>query len=106
MNQTLINSIDQSFKSLFGDNPILINSPGRINIIGEHTDYNEGFVLPAAINIGIIAALGKSNNAYCAIFAYDLNEKFEFNSQNTTPVFDGNWRNYILGVVGEIQKKD
>jgi len=105
MNQTLINSIDQSYKSLFGDNPILINSPGRINIIGEHTDYNEGFVLPAAINKGIIAALGKSNNAYCAIFAYDLNEKFEFNSQNTTPVFDGNWRNYILGVVGEIQKK-
>jgi len=105
MNQTLINNIEQTYKSLFDSNPVLVNSPGRINIIGEHTDYNEGYVLPAAINKGIIAAIGKTDNKYCSIVAYDLNEKLEFIADNIEPLSDGNWRNYVLGVVGEIQKK-
>jgi len=105
MNQTLINNIEQTYKSLFDSNPVLVNSPGRINIIGEHTDYNEGYVLPAAINKGIIAAIGKTDNKYCSIVAYDLNEKLEFIADNIEPLSDGNWRNYVLGVVGEIQKQ-
>ena len=61
MNTTLVKNIERSYEQKFNDKPILISSPGRINIIGEHTDYNEGFVFPAAIDKGIIAAIGKSN---------------------------------------------
>ena len=90
---------------MFEGNPVMINSPGRINIIGEHTDYNDGFVLPAAINKGIVAAIGKSDSSFCKIIAYDFDEKFEFFTENIEPLVNGNWRNYVLGVVGEIQKR-
>jgi galactokinase len=105
MKHNLISSIEKKYKSLFKEHPILVSSPGRINIIGEHTDYNDGFVLPAAINKGIITAIGKSDNSFCEIVAYDINEKHEFFTENTEPLPNGNWRNYILGIVGEIQKR-
>jgi len=105
MNTTLVQNIEQLFKQRFNDQSILVSSPGRINIIGEHTDYNEGFVLPAAIDKGIISAIGKSKNNFCSVFAYDINESFEFSTENIQPITNGNWRNYVIGVVAEIQKK-
>jgi len=104
MKQTLINNIEETYQLLFKERPILVNSPGRINIIGEHTDYNEGFVLPAAIDKGIISAIGKSDNEVSTAVAKDLNETHEFSMENVEPLVNGNWRNYILGVVGEMQK--
>ncbi|SNR64909.1 galactokinase [Lutibacter agarilyticus] len=105
MNTELKSKIAQEFLENFNEEPILIFSPGRINIIGEHTDYNDGFVFPAAVDKGIIAAISKSNSNESVAIASDLNEKFEFSIDNVAPLKDGNWRNYILGVVGEIQKK-
>ena len=105
MNTTLIQNIEQLFKQRFNDQSILVSSPGRINIIGEHTDYNEGFVLPAAIDKGIISSIGKSENNFCSVFAYDANESFDFSTENIQPIPNGNWRNYVIGVVAEIQKK-
>jgi galactokinase len=105
MNTTLVKNIERSYLLKFSDNPILISSPGRINIIGEHTDYNEGFVFPAAIDKGIIAAIGKSNTKKCSVFAFDANESYEFSTETIQPISNGNWRNYVVGVVGEIQKK-
>ena len=54
MNTTLVNNIKQDFLDKFNQEPLMIFSPGRINIIGEHTDYNDGFVFPAAVNKGIL----------------------------------------------------
>lgn len=105
MKQALIKSIKTTYQTLFNSNPILVDSPGRINIIGEHTDYNEGFVFPAAIDKGIITAIGKSKTGFCTVVANDLNEKHEFSTDDIKPLVDGNWKNYILGVVGEIQKQ-
>ena len=105
MNTTLIHNIEKSYQQKFNDKPILISSPGRINIIGEHTDYNEGYVFPAAIDKGIIAAIGKSNTNQCSVFAFDANESYEFSTEDIQPISNGNWRNYVIGVVGEIQKK-
>ena len=105
MNTTLIHNIEKSYQQKFNEKPILIYSPGRINIIGEHTDYNEGFVFPAAIDKGIIAAIGKSNTKKCSVFAFDANESYEFSTENIQLIPNGNWRNYIIGVVGEIQKR-
>ena len=104
MNIDLKRSIAREFSEKFKEDSILIFSPGRINIIGEHTDYNDGFVLPGAIDKGIISAMSKSSNIKSVAVASDLNETFEFDLKNIQPLSNGNWRNYILGVVGEIQK--
>jgi galactokinase len=105
MNIALIQNIEHSYMQRFKGRPILVSSPGRINIIGEHTDYNEGFVLPAAIDKGIVSALGKSNRNFCSVFAFDADESYEFSTENMQPIPNGNWRNYVIGVVAEIQKK-
>lgn len=105
MNQELIIKIKQAFKQNFESKPLIVSSPGRINLIGEHTDYNEGFVFPAAIDKGIIAAIGKSDSSICKVFALDAQEHYEFSLEDIHPIPDGNWRNYVIGVVAEIQNK-
>ena len=105
MNTDLYSKIINAFANNFKEKPLLIFSPGRINLIGEHTDYNDGFVFPAAIDIGIIAAFSKSTKNKCIIIANDLKETYEFTLDNVHALENGGWKNYILGVVGEIQKK-
>ena len=104
MNKILVENIADAFKKRYEEKPLLISSPGRINIIGEHTDYNEGFVFPAAIDKSIVAAIAKSDSKFCSIYAYDNDELFEFSLENIQPIINGNWRNYVIGVVAEIQK--
>lgn len=105
MDTTLIKHIKSSFLKIFNMEPLLIFSPGRINIIGEHTDYNDGFVFPAAINKGIVTAIQKSNTEFCTAVSADLNEEYTFSLENINSITNGGWKNYILGVVAEIQKK-
>ena len=59
MNSILIEKIEKKFKEQFGVSPSIFKAPGRINLIGEHTDYNDGFVLPAAIDKAIYFAAAK-----------------------------------------------
>mgnify|MGYP001825267707 FL=1 len=92
-------------KKNYGSHPLVIFSPGRLNLIGEHTDYNEGFVFPAAIDKGIYAAFEKSGSQACTIHALDLNETMEFSLEQINPLDGGGWKNYILGVVSEIQNR-
>jgi len=86
-------------------NPTVIaQSPGRINIIGEHTDYNNGFVLPAAIDKKTVVQLKKNgHSSICNIIANNVNETFEFDINNFEPIKSG-WENYVMGVVSELQK--
>lgn len=105
MNTELKSKIAKEFSENFKEDSILIFSPGRINIIGEHTDYNDGFVFPAAVDKGIIAAISKSTANTSVAIASDLKQRFEFSLDEVAPLKGGNWRNYILGVVGEIKKK-
>ncbi len=79
-------------------------APGRINLIGEHTDYNNGFVLPAAIKQKItfnVSSNGHKNN--CQITATDLGETILFDLQHLSPVPDS-WSNYVVGLCDEIIK--
>ncbi len=100
MNHT---NISQKFEELYGSSPLLVRSPGRINLIGEHTDYNEGFVLPAAIDKEMVIAVAKSDAATCRLYSYDLKESFEFGINKLLPSEPG-WANYIMGVVDQLQK--
>ena len=105
MNTSLAKTIENNFKNTYNTNPLMIFSPGRINIIGEHTDYNDGFVFPAAVNKGIIAAISKSDTNKSIVTASDFDETIEFSVNNISPLPKESWGNYILGVVAEIQKK-
>jgi galactokinase len=105
MNQALISNIKTQFIAKFKGNPVIIFSPGRINIIGEHTDYNDGFVFPAAVDKGIVAAIEKSDSGISTAYAVDKEEIIEFSVNNLKPSPQGSWQNYILGVVAEIQNR-
>ncbi len=97
--------IDQKFVTLFGQKPLLVRSPARINLIGEHTDYNNGFVLPAAIDKEIFFAVAPNKVNKFRIFAYNFNGYVEIENQLLTPQdTKDKWANYLMGVVVQLQK--
>ncbi|MBC9798175.1 galactokinase [Sinomicrobium weinanense] len=102
---TLTDKIQSLFTEKHGSTPLLIQSPGRINLIGEHTDYNDGFVLPAAIDRYIICALARNGHKdHCSVHAADFGETCEFSLAEVSPQERGSWKNYVLGVVAEMQQ--
>ncbi|UAM98326.1 galactokinase [Polaribacter litorisediminis] len=106
MSAKLTKEVQQQFIETFKTEPILIFSPGRINIIGEHTDYNGGFVFPAAVDKGIAAAIQKSDSGSCIAIALDLDSTIKFQLDSLKPSKEGSWENYVFGVVAEIQNKN
>lgn len=96
-------TIKQAYQQIFNDEPVLFFSPGRINIIGEHTDYNGGFVLPAAINKGIYLAVNRRPDTAIELYATAFNELFSCTTQ-TVAKANKQWPNYVLGVVNELQQ--
>lgn len=93
------------FYERFGSMPLVVQSPGRINLIGEHTDYNDGFVLPAAINKFIYVAIGKRQDDTIQLVAETYNETYTTTLQELTRI-DKHWSVYILGVVAQLQKNN
>lgn len=93
------------FQEKFGnDIPDVYASPGRINIIGEHTDYNGSFVFPGAIDKGMIAAIRFNGTNRVRVFAIDLDESAEFGlNENDAP--EQRWAKYVFGVCREIIKR-
>jgi galactokinase len=106
MNTDLIKDVNTIFLKEFKETPVLVFSPGRINIIGEHTDYNDGFVFPAAVDKGIAAAIQKTDAAFSTAYALDKNSKREFKVDTINPLKEGSWENYVFGVVAEIQNRN
>lgn len=106
MNTRIIQSTTAFFEKTFANTPQeIVLSPGRINIIGEHIDYNDGFVLPAAIDKVICFAFEKSNSETSKIVAIDLEESFEINLKNPLTLNEIIWTNYFRGVLQQIQNK-
>jgi galactokinase len=103
MNKKLVKKVKRSFEVQFKTKPLIVFSPGRINLIGEHTDYNDGFSFPAAINKGIALAISKNALNVSRVYAINKEELYEFTTENIKPLLDGGWKNYILGVVAELQ---
>ena len=99
MKKKLIQDTSEYFEKNFQKKPeTIILSPGRINIIGEHVDYNDGFVMPAAINKYICFAISKNEDSKVTLIAQDLNETYQFDLTNELKPVDTMWVNYILGV--------
>ncbi len=96
-------SLDKKFKELFNQVPLLVRSPGRINIIGEHTDYNDGFVLPAAIDKAIYVAVGERTDNEIHLYSVDFKETYTVAVTALQPT--KTWATYILGVVDQLIKR-
>jgi len=96
--------LEEFFKNRYKSNPIVVVSPGRINLIGEHTDYNGGFVLPAAIDKAIIVAVKKRNDDRISLYAMQFEQEYEV-SLTSFEKADHHWSNYILGVVDQLKKR-
>ena len=96
--------INQIFEDLFGSGAITVRSPGRINLIGEHTDYNLGFVMPAAIDKEILFALGLNQTRQVNLYAVDVDEHYSFSLDQIRST-EINWVNYIMGCIDQVQKK-
>jgi galactokinase len=97
--------IETVFSTKFGtsDERIIVRSPGRVNLIGEHTDYNEGFVLPAAIDRAMLLAVAPRADDRLRFHAADMREDFE----TTVPKIhksERSWANYLMGVVDQMRK--
>ncbi|MCG9792275.1 galactokinase [Flavobacterium algicola] len=106
MNDILINKTTSYFTDTFGTEPSkVILSPGRINIIGEHIDYNDGYVLPAAIDKIICFAFEKNNSNKSRIIAIDLDDEFEIDLSAEVEHDDKVWTNYIRGVIHQLKSK-
>ena len=95
--------IRDKFKTLFGAEPAMYFAPGRVNLIGEHTDYNCGFVLPAAVDKQIVFAVKPNSVGRFRFFSFDLGESFETEEDNIRKS-DTAWANYLLGVVAQFRK--
>lgn len=94
-------SVHQKFNDLFDSDPLIAYSPGRVNIIGEHTDYNEGFVLPTAINKGVSVAIVQRNDTGIHLYSQEFNEHYQTDTHDIQPV--RGWPDYVLGVVKQLQ---
>lgn len=91
------------FTEHFGKPDIIVRSPGRINLIGEHTDYNLGYVLPAAIDKAICIAIQKRDDSTIQLLAADLGESFTGNVVNLVPS-GMHWPDYLLGVTDQLRR--
>ena len=99
-----IKAIKDKFNALFGKELRVYTSPGRVNLIGEHTDYNGGFVFPGAIDKGIYAAINPNGTDKIRAYSIDYQAMSEFRMREEDAPQEP-WARYIFGVVREIQKR-
>lgn len=101
MDTTIVRTL---FKEKFGTEGMLFFSPGRINLIGEHTDYNGGYVLPGAIDKGILTEIKPNGTEKVRAYSVDLKAYTEFGLQEEDKPVE-TWAHYIFGVCREMQKR-
>lgn len=101
----MLQQIAQRYTQFFKSPAVLVQAPGRINIIGEHTDYNQGWVLPAAIDKYIYFALGKKDSAtQFEFYSPQFEERIQFDVQDALETMPS-WGKYLLAAAQELQKR-
>ena len=108
VSQNVINSLNKVFTETFSSSPQrYFQAPGRVNLIGEHTDYNDGFVLPCAIDYQTVVAASLRNDNIVRVVALDYdNQTDEFSlTQNITSHPGQLWSNYVRGVIKHLQMR-
>jgi galactokinase len=100
---TSAKDIAATFEKIYRNVPRLFFSPGRINLIGEHIDYNDGFVMPGAIDKGIWYAVAPNNTEEIHVYSTDMDEHLDIALEAIHKI-EG-WKNYILGVIDQLLKR-
>jgi galactokinase len=95
----------RDFESLYGRAPRLFRAPGRVNLIGEHTDYNDGFVLPMALERETVVAAATRADRLVRVHALDLDEQAEFDLDQPGPKQRGLWLDYVEGVAQALLRR-
>ena len=101
-----ISAVQRKFETIFGDSPeFVVSAPGRVNLIGEHTDYNNGYVFPVAIDKYIHIAVRERADRRMVLHALDVNESAELNldALHPMPTDAPNWSYYLIGVASLLQ---
>src|SRR5579872_2599144 len=94
-----VNGIKKQHAERFGAEPGVFLAPGRVNLIGEHTDYAGGFVMPAAIDFGTLAAISRRDDSRVVIWSENFHEKVSHQIEGLPKNGGGHWSGYPLGVV-------
>ncbi len=94
----------QHFDKLYGGHPRIFRAPGRVNLIGEHTDYNDGFVMPAAVNFSTYVAIAARPDRRLVICSKEFPGTYEFDVDALPEKRTGAWCDYILGVASVLQQ--
>jgi galactokinase len=98
-------ALRNSFRKLYGKEPRIFSAPGRVNLIGEHTDYNEGFVLPMAADRRTYVAAALRDDKHVSVYSFNLEEAGEFELDNNTSPTPKRWLAYIEGVTRLLLEK-
>jgi galactokinase len=98
-------AVKVKFVDLYQSEPLLIHAPGRINLIGEHTDYNDGFVMPAAIHMGVQFAFAPSQHNQSLIYSLKYNQFYTLDLNNPEKVDNPVWANYFLGIINRLNAR-
>jgi galactokinase len=98
-------NLAQRFENLFGESPKIFQAPGRVNLIGEHTDYNDGFVMPSAIGYKTRIAISPRSDRKLTLRSEEFPRRFEFDLESLPECPLGAWCDYVLGV-GAMLKQD
>jgi galactokinase len=93
-----LRELAQQFEARFGNAPRIFRAPGRVNLIGEHTDYNEGFVMPAAVEFSSLVAISRRTDRKLLIQSNQFPGDLEFNVDHLPAQRTSTWRDYVLGV--------
>src|SRR5438045_7721058 len=99
-----LNELTAAFQKFFKGPPRIYRAPGRVNLIGEHTDYNEGFVMPAAINFSTWVAATKRDDSIVKIHSDIFNEEAEIDLARDATQGRKHWSNYALGVAIKLKE--
>jgi galactokinase len=93
----------EQFRQKFGTQPRIFQAPGRVNLIGEHTDYNDGFVLPAAIQFQTTVAVAPRSDDKLVVSSYNYKEDAEFSFGHLPATARKHWSDYVVGVAKQLQ---
>ncbi|HEV8486345.1 MAG TPA: galactokinase [Blastocatellia bacterium] len=100
-----LSSLRRTFQNLNGADPRLFWAPGRVNLIGEHTDYNDGFVLPIGIDLGTVVAAGPRDHRHIRADSLTLNLSAEFDLDGPPAAQKGDWYGYVEGVARTLEAR-
>jgi galactokinase len=106
LTNSVVERLRQEMSMRFGAPMRIFRAPGRVNLIGEHTDYNEGFVMPAGLEFYTYVAIGPRNDRQLHIYSLDFHERREFDLDRMVPGPSGDWSDYVRGVAAVLDAEE